>query len=212
MNSRPSVIVIGSGGHAKVVVDALLHEGLNVIGITDADPSKNGNKLLGVSIIGDDAVLDNYNASDIELALGIGTIKANSPRKKIFSTFKSRDFNFATVIHPSAIIGNEVNIGEGAQILSGAVVHPGATIGMGAIINFGARIDHDCNIGEFAHIAPGATLSGGTKIGNGAHVGTGASIIQGITIGAHALVAAGATVVRDVNDNERVAGVPAKLI
>ncbi len=210
MSARLPVIVIGSGGHAKVVVDALLHEGRNIFGITDSDPTRIGDKLLGVPIIGDDTILDTYKSSDIELALGIGTVQAKSPRQKIFANLKGRGFGFATVVHPSAIIGHEVKIGEGAQILSGAIIHPGATIGAGAIVNFGARIDHDCIVGEFAHIAPGVTLSGNTKIGEGVHIGTGASVIQGISIGTHALVAAGATVVRDVNDNERVAGVPAK--
>jgi len=211
MSTSLPIIVIGSGGHAKVVIDALLNEGRNVIGITDSDPARNGSEVLGIPIIGDDAVLETYKSSGIELALGIGTVQAKSPRQKIFAGFKIRDFNFATVIHPSAIIGHEVKIGEGAQILSGAIIHPGTNIGAGAIVNFGALIDHDCVIGEFAHIAPGVTLSGNTKIGDGAHIGTGASVIQGISIGTHSLVAAGATVVRDVNDNKRVAGVPAKL-
>jgi len=212
MSTRLPVIVIGSGGHAKVVVDALLHEGRNVVGITDSDLTRNGDKLLGVPIIGDDAILNTYKSSDIELALGIGTVKTKSPRQKIFAGFKARGFSFSTVVHPSSIIGHEVNIGEGAQILSGSIIHPGANIGVGAIINFGARIDHDCVIGDFAHIAPGVTLSGNTTIGEGVHIGTGASVIQDISIGDHALVAAGATVVRNVNENERVAGVPAKPI
>ena len=211
MTTRP-IIVIGAGGHAKVVIDALLREGRDIIGITDADPARNGDKLLGVPIIGDDAMLDNYKSSAIDLALGIGSVQAKSPRQKIFADFKALRFDFATVIHPSAIIGHEVNIGEGAQILPGAIINSGTNIRIGSIVNTGACVDHDCDIGEFAHIAPGATLSGNIKIGDGAHVGTGASIIQGISVGAHALVAAGATVVRDVNDNERVAGVPAKPI
>lgn len=212
MTPNLPVYVIGAGGHAKVVVDILLCMGCKPSGITDADPANAGSSILGVPVIGDDSVLEDMDPSSIRLVLGIGAIKANSPRSKICAGFAEKGYQFATIIHPTAIIGHEVVIDEGAQIMSGVVIHPGAHIGSGAIINFGARIDHDCVIGAFSHIAPGVTLSGNTRIGANAHVGTGASIIQGITIGDGALVAAGACVVRDVEPGARVAGVPAKVL
>lgn len=202
--------VIGAGGHAKVVIDILLKMGRTPAGITDADPVRIGEKILGVPVIGNDQLIYEFEPSGINLVLGIGAIKPNSPRKKICSSFIANGYSFPAIIHPSAIIGHEVIIEAGAQIMSGVVIHPGARIGSGAIINFGACIDHDCVIGSYTHIAPGVTLSGNTRIGEQVHIGTGASVIQNITIGDGALVAAGACVVRDVEAGGLVAGVPAK--
>ncbi len=212
MTDALPLYVIGSGGHAKVVVDALLSMGRAPEGITDADPARTGANVLGVPIIGDDSALDALDPGSVELVLGIGTIGPNSPRQKITAAFEAKGFRFAIVIHPSAVICHEVEIGAGAQVLAGAVVHPGSRIGNGAIINFGARVDHDCVIGDFTHIAPGVTLSGSTHIGSNVHIGTGASAIQGLQIGDGALIAAGACVVKNVDAGARVAGVPAKVL
>lgn len=204
--------IIGAGGHAKVVIDILLKMGRKPAGVTDSDPSRIGETILGIPVIGDDNMLYDFLPSEINLVLGIGAIKAKSPRRKICAAFIAKGYHFGTIIHPSAIIGHEVVIDDGAQIMSGVVIHPGAHIGSGAIINTGACIDHDCVIGAYSHIAPGVTLSGNTRIGEEAHIGTGASIIQNITIGDGALVAAGACVVKDVEPGTRVAGVPAKVL
>lgn len=206
------VIILGAGGHAKVLINALGLSGVEMIGILDADEKKLGSSILGIEVIGNDEKVFDYKNDKVMLVNGIGTIKVASLRKKIFDEFRAKGYRFAAVIHPSAIISSDVEFGEGVQVMAGAVIQPGVRIGDNAIINTGAIVDHDCSVGAHAHISPGVTLSGSVIVGEGAHVGTGASVIQGITIGKMSLVAAGAVVVKDVAEGTVVKSVAAKAV
>lgn len=209
---KKPVLILGAGGHAKVLVDALIQSGSEIVGIADADSSLVGTKLLGVPVLGGDEIINNFPQSEILLVNGLGSVRVTVKRKDFFNFYRTLGYDFATVIHPSAIIASDVVIGEGVQIMAGVVIQPGCQIGCNTIINTSSSVDHDCLIGENVHIAPGVTLSGGVRIGQESHVGTGATVIQGISIGTHSLVGAGAVVVRDVSDRTSVVGVPAKVI
>lgn len=210
MSTPKSIIVIGAGGHAKVVIETLLEMGITPIGVTDADPSRTGEKLLGIQILGDDRILEKYPPSQVDLVIGIGSTQASPFRQTLFESFKVRGYHFVGICHPSAVIGRETVIGEGAQIMAGVVIQPGCSIGQGVIVNTGARIDHDSFIGTFSHIAPGATLAGNVHVGDNCHIGCGASVLQNILIGDNATVGLGAAVIRDVAPDSRVIGVPAR--
>jgi sugar O-acyltransferase (sialic acid O-acetyltransferase NeuD family) len=201
------VIVIGGGGHAKVLVSTLLLQGRRVLGFVDPKPSLP--PLLGIAHLGDDDAVFAYESDQVRLVNGVGSMDSTVLRRAIYEKFQERQYIFEIVIHPSAIIAPEVQIENGVQVMAGAVVQPGSHLGANVIINTGARVDHDCSIDAHAHVAPGVTLSGHVHIGLGAHIGTGASIIQGITINAASIVGAGAVVVSDVPAGLTVVGVPA---
>jgi len=207
--TRP-VIVLGAGGHAKVVIATLKAAGVEIIGVTDPDSKTHGQSILGVPVLGGDELAMKHKQGEIELVNGIGSTRPSPKRRHIFERFKRAGYGFHAVVHPSAVIGEETDIGEGAQIMAGAVVQPGCRIGVDAIVNTHASVDHDCVIGAHAHVAPGAVLGGGVTIGDGAHVGAGSTVIQNVSIGAGALVAAGAAVVANVVAGGNVAGVPAR--
>ena len=200
-------IVLGGGGHAIVVIDALLSRGRKVIGFTS--PESEAAPILGINHIGNDAVLDRYDHGAVTLANGLGSVRSTDRRRELFSRF-SRAHAFLPVVHASAVVAPSVAMGAGVQVMAGAVVQPGSSIMENVIINTRSSVDHDCSIGAHAHIAPGVTLSGGVTVGTGAHVGTGSSVIQGVTVGAGSVVGAGAVVIRDVPDGITVFGVPAK--
>lgn len=206
------VIILGAGGHAKVLIDALRLRSVELLGVTDADLGKRGQSLLGVSIIGGDEEIAKFPAETIRLVNGLGSVCVGLHRRGLFERFKSDGYQFVSVSHPSVIIAPDVVLSEGAQIMAGAVVQVGCRIGKNVIINTRAAVDHDCYIEDHAHISPGATLSGGVRVGENTHVGTGATVIQNIRIGCNCLIAAGAVVVRDVPDGAKVVGVPAKEI
>jgi UDP-perosamine 4-acetyltransferase len=204
------VLVVGGGGHAKVLIEMLRLRSVRIIGIVEADPDMLGIEVLGVRVIGDDKVISEYKPASLLLVNGIGSVRQPKARTAVFEKFKGKGFTFATIVHPSAVVASDVALGEGAQIMAGAIIQPGSRIGMNTIVNTKASVDHDCLIGDHVHLSPGVTLSGDVRIYNGVHIGTGATVIQGITIGANSLVGAGSVVIADVPSEIRVLGAPAR--
>lgn len=209
-------IIIGAGGHAKVVIDLLLSQNETIIGLTDSNLSLKDESVMGVKILGNDDVIKNYQPDHIHLALGIGAFSQNLPkslmsRMKIFDQIAGLGYLFPSLIHPSAIIGYNCIIQSGVQIMAGSIIQPECTLENLCVINTKASIDHDSKISLGAHIAPGVTIGGKVEIGKYSYVGLGASIIQSLTIGEKVTVAAGSVVINDVSDNETIMGVPAKL-
>lgn len=210
MSATRPVIVLGAGGHAKVAIAALQAAGVEIVGAADSDAATHGKSILGVKVLGGDEAVMKRNKDEIALVNGVGSTQPSPRRRDVFERFKQAGYGFRAVMHPSAMVGPEVDIGEGAQIMAGAVIQPGCRIGTDAIVNTRASVDHDCVIGAHAHVAPGAVLGGGVRVGEGAHIGAGSTVIQNISVGAGALVSAGAAVVADVAAGGRVAGVPAR--
>ncbi len=202
------VLIIGAGGHARVLIEALAKSGTAMLGCVAKEAPACGSLL--IPFLGDDEALYSHAPSSVVLVNGIGSIARPDLRRDIFLRFKQKGYRFGVVAHPAAILPSEVVLGEGAQVMAGVILQPGCRIGDNVIVNTGAVVDHDCRIGAHAHIAPGAVLSGDVTVGEGAHVGTGARVIQGVEIGAGAVVGAGAAVVRDVPPGAKVAGVPAR--
>jgi sugar O-acyltransferase (sialic acid O-acetyltransferase NeuD family) len=206
------VIIIGAGGHAKVLISVLRPLKVNVLGMTDVAPNQSVNGFEGIPVLGTDDKIFERPPDSVLLANGIGSISLMEKRKDIYIYFKNNGYSFAKVIHTSAIIMGDVQLGEGVQIMAGAIVQPGCVIGDNSIINTGAIVDHDCVIGEHVHVAPGAVISGGVHIGAMTHIGTSASIIQGLNIGENTLIGAGAVVIKDIPSGVKAQGIPAKII
>lgn len=204
------IIIVGAGGHGRVVADALRSAGADVLGFTDPDASLHGTSLDGLQVLGDDSVLARFAPHQHRLALGIGSVDVAPLRAGVAARLQAAGWQLETVVHPGAIVARSAVLEPGAQVMAGAIVQCGARIGSGALINTGAQVDHDCVIGRYAHLAPGAVLSGNVWLGEGCHVGTGAVIIQGVRLGDRVMVAAGAVVVSDARDDTRLFGVPAR--
>jgi sugar O-acyltransferase (sialic acid O-acetyltransferase NeuD family) len=195
---KDKLILHGGGEHAKVVLDGLLCQGVNVIAIFD--PKYNGH-LYGVPHLG------SYNPYFEPQAKALVAIGDNLTRKKAVDKTTHACVNF---IHESAVVSPNARLGVGVMIMHRGVVQADTRIGNHVIINTSASIDHDCVIQDFAHIAPGAVLCGRVSVGEGALVGAGAVVLPGIEIGAWAVIGAGAVVTRPVPDGKVVKGNPAR--
>jgi sugar O-acyltransferase (sialic acid O-acetyltransferase NeuD family) len=209
MSALP-IMVIGAGGHALVLLDALTLNGAKVIGLTDVDPSRRARTVLGHPVLGGDEVLRKYSPDSLLLVNGLGSVGSVALRRSVYETFCRAGYRFASVIHASATIARSAVLAQGVQVMAGAVIQPEVSVGENTIVNTGAAVDHGCRVDAHVHLAPGVTLSGDVVIGNETHVGSGATVIQGVRIGARCNVAAGAVVLSDVADGTTVAGVPAR--
>ena len=206
------VLVLGAGGHAKVLIEALLASSVEIFGVVDPNPALAGKVVQGVPVLGDDREVLMYPCDAVHLVNGLGSVGLPTRRQSLFEQFKVGGYVFATVVHPSAVVAADAQLGEGSQIMAGVVIQPGCRVGANAILNTRASIDHDCCIGEHVHIAPGSILSGNVSVGRSSHIGTGATIIQGINVGRHSVVGAGSVVLKNVPDGATVYGVPAKVV
>jgi len=209
MSDTP-LILIGAGGHARVLLDALELAGARILGLLDTNASLAEREVAGYRVLGDDEVLRQHAPGTVELVNAIGSVDSMQARKRVYEKLRRAGHVFASVIHPRATVSRHALAAAGVQIMAGAVVQAGARLGEDSIVNTGASVDHDCVVGAHVHVAPGATLSGKVRIGDETHIGAGAVVIQGVRIGARCTVAAGAVVLKEVRDGTRVKGLPAR--
>lgn len=212
--SPAKLVCLGAGGHAKVVLEALRTSFAGeIVALLDADETRRGQIVGGVTIAGGDRELAGLAASGVDgFIVTVGMVGNAAPRRKLFALGLASGLTPVSAIHATAIVSPSAIVGAGVAVLAGAIVNTGATLGDNVIVNTGAIVEHDCRIGDHAHIATGARLSGDVTIGAGAHVGVGASIRQGVRVGDDAVVGAGAVVLEDVPSGTTVVGVPARPI
>ncbi len=193
------IVILGAGGHGKVIADIVLSCGDKLIGFLDDNVT---GEVLGYPILGKipDAIQYAENCSFI---IGIGD---NQTRKRLDETYK---LNWQTAIHPTAVIARDVLIEEGTVVMANAVVNPSSAIGKHCIINTSAVIEHDNNIGDFVHISPHATLCGTVSIGDLTHIGAGVTVRNDISICGECMIGAGAVVVKNIEISGTYVGVPA---
>lgn len=206
-------MVLGAGGHGKVVVDLLQRsEGPEPVAVLDPDPALHGDELLGVPVAGGDERLDGFDPGEVVLANGVGSVRDTTRRREVYRRQRDRGFRFATLLHPRADVAASAELGEGTQVMSGGVVCAGAVVGANGIVNTGSVVEHDCRVGDHVHVATGAVAAGAVTLGDGVHLGAGATVIQEVEVGAGTVVGAGAVVTRDLPAGVVAVGVPAHVV
>ena len=210
LNPHPPAIVIGAGGHARVLIEALRLARQDILFVTDDNPRAHGRELYGYAVKGSQDEVLAYTPEQAVLVNAVGSTSQPVARSQVYQRFTTRGYRFIGVVHPSAIVSPNARLAPSVQVMAGAVIQEGAAIGANAIINTRATVDHGCSIGPHCHIAPDATLCGSVSVGQLCHVGAGATVIQGKRIGYRSLVAAGAVAVEDMPSESSVRGVPAK--
>lgn len=205
------VMVIGAGGHARMVGYTLSRfNDIEIMGFLDGVKKKKNEKIVGTDVIKTKSIIDyleNDNVKNVFLAIG-----DNHERKKYFEKLKKKNYNIINAVHPSAYISDNADVGDGVFIGINVMVGPEVKIGNNTIINNGSIIDHESNIGNNVQIGPGVNIAGRVDVGDESFIGIGASVIDNIILGKGVTVAAGSVVIKDVDGNTKVAGVPAKPI
>jgi len=200
-----NVIILGAGGHAKVVAATAQEAGFTVKAFYDDDPAKKGTIIGGVPVIGGlDSIQTNRSANAI-IAIGDNRI-----RSEVLERFQDI-LEWVTLVHPRSFVHYSVELGKGTVVFAGAIIQPDTVIAGHCIINTGATIDHDCKIDDMVHLGPGVNVAGNVHIGEGTLLGIGGRVIPGKNIGRWSIIGAGAAVVNDIPDQVVATGVPAKV-
>ncbi len=205
----PPLVVVGAGGHARVVIDAIEKQGsYRVAGVLDDAPGNAGRTVMGYAVLGGREVAGTAAVP----ARAVVAIGSPAGRSAWLAHLAALGYELPVVVHPHAQVGRDVELGAGTVLLAGAIVNSGARLGQGVIVNTSASVDHDCRLGDVVHIAPGARLAGNVSVGERSHVGIGACVIQGVQIGADAVIGAGAAVVGPIPAGATAVGVPARVL
>ena len=200
------VIIIGAGGHAKVVADAVRMSGATVLGFLDDNASKQGQPFARATVLGDVASYKQY-ADEAAFIIAIGSSEI---RKKISEQLEG--VRWYTAIHPSAVIADDVVLGEGTFVGALSVISPDSKIGKHSILNTRSVVEHDCAVGDFTHVAPAATLCGDSSVGDLCWIGAGSTLINGLSVCDNVMVGACATVVRNIVERGTYVGTPARKL
>jgi sugar O-acyltransferase (sialic acid O-acetyltransferase NeuD family) len=205
------VVIIGAGGHGRVVLDILRAEGKhNVVGFLDADPTLAGSTVGGLPVMGR---VNNFPRLREQRVKGaIVAIGESRARRRYAQVILDNGLELISTRHPSATLSASASIGRNVVIAPGAIIGPEARVEDSAIINTASIIEHECVIGTGAHICPAAAMAGRVNVSPGAFIGLGSRIIQCLTIGEDAIVGAGAVVIADVPASATVVGVPARVV
>ncbi|MFC1465581.1 MAG: acetyltransferase [Candidatus Brachytrichaceae bacterium NZ_4S206] len=197
-------IIIGAGGHAKVVIGILKACGEAILGILDDDATKWGQELLGVPILGPISLLDKDPPAQAIIAIG-----NNQTRKQVAE--RAAEVGWMTLVHPAAWVDRHAQLDVGTVVCAGAVIQPQARLGRHVIVNTSASVDHDCVLSDYAQVGPGAHLAGAVVLGEGVMMGTGSVAIPSVKIGDWTTIGAGAVVIRDLPAGITAVGVPARV-
>jgi sugar O-acyltransferase (sialic acid O-acetyltransferase NeuD family) len=203
------VILIGGGGHARVIFSLLKRLRVRITGYTATEATRD----FPCPYLGTDAVLLSEDfASCKVLAVGVGLPAPNPKRLVMIRNFLDAGFEVPTIFAGSSLVASDTRAVDGAAVLDGAIVATGSRLGVGSIVNHQASVDHDCVIGDNVHIGPGATLCGNVHVEPHSLIGAGATIIPGTRIARNCVVAAGATVTANTEPDSMYAGCPARRI
>ncbi|MDX1253557.1 MAG: acetyltransferase [Gammaproteobacteria bacterium] len=203
-----SFLIVGAGGHAKVVIDAMrCLDGVDcLLQLADDDVKFTGLLLMGLPIV---VPVDKALQPGGYFHVAIGN---NRFRSRVADFCLQAGMKYHSVLHSRAMVAASAEVGIGCFVAAGAILAPESSLGVGCIVNHGAVIDHDCRLGAFCHVAPNATLGGGVAVGDGVLIGAGANVLPGVSIGEGCVVGAGAVVLHNLPAGGTYVGVPAQCL
>jgi sugar O-acyltransferase (sialic acid O-acetyltransferase NeuD family) len=205
-------LIIGAGGHGKVVLDILRSgDHYRPMGFIDADPKLTGTSVCGMPVFGAIHLLNRLIAQH-RIGAAIIAIGDNRARASYARTVDEARIPLINAIHKSAVVSSTATLGRNVVVAANAVICTEARVGDFSIINTAATVDHECELGAAVHVCPGAHLAGRVRVDADAFIGMGANIIQCLKIGNGAIIGAGAVVLADVPSHATAVGMPARVV
>lgn len=200
------VLVLGAGGHGRVVAEVVQSAGHAVEGFV-ADFVPRGELVLGLPVLGDSSWLATQPPRLVALALG-----DNRRREAAAQALVAHGHTVGTFVHARAWVSPTAQLGEGTVVMAMAVVNAEARVGRGVILNTACVVEHECVVGDFAHLSPHVALGGRARIGARTHVGIGASVLHLANVGDDCVVGGGAVVLKELPSGVTAVGVPARRL
>lgn len=200
------LFIVGCSGHGKVVADIATRTG-RYKELYFLDDNPDAKECMGIQVVGNSQFMGFESGDEVIVAIGNSKI-----RERVQENYEDLGIKIATLIHPNAVIGMSVKIGQGSVIMAGAVVNPASVIGKGVIINTAASVDHDNVIEDYVHVSVGAHLAGTVNVGKYTWIGAGAIVKNNVDIAANVIIGAGGVVVKNVKKQGTYIGIPAVLI
>jgi sugar O-acyltransferase (sialic acid O-acetyltransferase NeuD family) len=204
---KNKLLIIGAGGHGKVVADIALKMN-KWKSISFLDDNEDNTTSMGIKVIGTTSGLSKY-INEYDILVGVGN---NAARQKLHENLENLGASIPVLIHPNAVVGSEVEIGAGTVLMAGVVINCCTRIGKGCIINTGSTVDHDNCIEDFVHISPGVHLAGTVKVGQGSWLGIGSLVSNNINITSKCKIGAGGVVIEDITESGTYVGIPVRRI
>ena len=204
--SKPGLLLVGAGGHAKSCIDVIEQEDkFQIIGLVGS-PNEVGARVLGYEVLGTDDVLTEFLSLSKFALIAVGQIGTNDLRSTLFSKIANIGFKLPVIMSPIAYVSTRAVIGKGSVVMHHATINAGAKIGNNCIINSHALIEHDVIVEDHCHIATSATINGGSTVGKSSFVGSGTTIRESITIGHSCSIGMGMSVRHDLPPNSQFVG------
>lgn len=207
------IILLGGGDHCRTIIDTIkTSHSYEIVGIIDLKENI-GKYINGIEVLDSDNNLIKYKEAGVDNAfVTVGSIGNPNIRINLYNIAYKIGFKFPAIVDQSAILSEDIKIGNGTFVGKGAIINVKSIIGSNCIINSGSIIEHDCNIGNFVHISPGVTLCGGVEVGENTHVGANSTVIQYKTIGKNVIIGAGSVVLKNIKSNIKAYGNPCEEI
>lgn len=196
-----SVLLIGSGGHASVLLEMLIEHNINIMGYVSPSPASNQMLFSQYRWYQSDEDILQFDKATTKLVNGIGSLPGNTLRADFYTSYKILGYSFVTLVSKDSSVSKYASLDEGVQVMRGAIIQTGARVGYNSIVNTGSIVEHDCSIGSNNHISPGVTISGQVTSQQNVHFGTGSSVIQSINVNENVVIGAGTTITQGVDKN-----------
>ena len=197
------LLLIGASGHGKVIAYIARKNGYTEVAFLDDNEAVT--QCAGCPVLGKTETAAQYADWDFVVSIGNGAV-----RQRIQEQLEEKKLSVVSLVHPNAVVADDVQLGKGTVIMAGAVVNPGTTLGKGCIVNTCASVDHDCVVGDYAHVSVGAHVAGTVRIGKLTWIGAGAVVSNNLEITEDCMIGAGAVVVKNILKKGTYKGVPAR--